>query len=70
MHLLLIEDSQVLQEAVSKGFHRQAVVLDVVGDGAEGLVLARNNPYDVLILDLMLPGLNGMSLLHKLRTSG
>ena len=70
MRVLLIEDSSVLQEALSKGFHRRGVALDVVGDGAEGLSLARNNPYDVLILDLMLPGLDGMSLLRELRGSG
>lgn len=70
MRVLLIEDSSVLQEALSKGFHRRGVALDVVGDGAEGLSLARNNPYDVLILDLMLPGLDGMSLLRELRGAG
>ncbi len=70
MRVLLIEDSQVLQEALSKGFSRQGVALDIVGDGAQGLSLARNNPYDVLILDLMLPGLDGMSILRALRESG
>lgn len=65
LRVLLIEDFQVLQEALSKGFLWQGVVLDVVGDGADGLVLAGNNPYDVLILDLMLPGRNGTRVLHK-----
>ena len=70
MRVLLIEDSVVLQEALAKGFARQGVALDVVGDGREGLSLARNNPYDVLVLDLMLPGMDGMAVLHELRASG
>jgi len=70
MRVLLIEDSPVLQEALAKGFSRQGVALDVVGDGAAGLALARNNPYDVLVLDLMLPGLDGMSVLRELRAAG
>ena len=70
MRVLLVEDSVVLQEALQKGFSRLGVALDVVGDGAEGLVLAKNNPYDVLILDLMLPGLDGLSVLRELRAAG
>ena len=70
MRVLIIEDSVVLQEALTKGFGSRGVAVDVVGEGREGLSLARNNPYDVLVLDLMLPGLDGMSILRELRASG
>jgi len=70
LRILLIEDSVPLQEALKKGFDRLGFALDCVGDGAAGLSLALHNPYDVLILDLMLPGLDGMSILSRLREQG
>lgn len=70
MRVLLVEDSPVLQEALVRGFSRKGIALDVVGDGQEGLTLASNNPFDVLVLDLMLPGMDGMSVLRALRKSG
>jgi DNA-binding response OmpR family regulator len=67
MRLLLVEDSQRLQRSIGAGLRRAGYALDVAGDGPTGLQLAENNPYDVIILDLMLPGLDGLSLLHRLR---
>jgi DNA-binding response OmpR family regulator len=70
MHLLLIEDSPRLQGALSKGFERAGYAVDVVGEGDRGLVFARRRIYDVIILDLMLPGLPGLELLRQLRQGG
>lgn len=67
MRLLLIEDSQRLQRSISAGLRRAGYAVDVIGDGADGLKLAESNSYDVIILDLMLPGLDGLSLLRRLR---
>jgi DNA-binding response OmpR family regulator len=67
MRLLLVEDSQRLQRSIGAGLRRAGYALDVAGDGPTGLQLAEDNPYDVIILDLMLPGLDGLSLLHRLR---
>jgi DNA-binding response OmpR family regulator len=67
MRLLLIEDSHRLQRSIGTGLRRAGYALDVVGDGGEGLKLAETNSYDVIILDLMLPGLDGLSLLQRLR---
>ncbi len=68
MHLLLIEDSLRLQASVGRGLRKAGYAVDITGDGNEGLWLARSNEYDTIILDLMLPGLDGLSLLRHLRT--
>ncbi|HEX4667741.1 MAG TPA: response regulator transcription factor [Chthoniobacterales bacterium] len=67
MHLLLIEDSPRLQRALGRGLRKAGYALDLTGDGEEGLWLAESNPYDVVILDLMLPRIDGLTLLRKLR---
>jgi DNA-binding response OmpR family regulator len=70
MRLLLVEDSQRLQRSIGAGLRRAGYALDVAGDGPDGLQLAETNPYDVIILDLMLPGLDGLSLLERLKQGG
>ena len=67
MHLLLIEDSPRLQASIGRGLRKAGYALDITGDGEEGLWLAQSTEYDTIILDLMLPKLDGMSLLRKLR---
>ena len=67
MHLLLIEDSPRLQASIGRGLRKAGYALDIASDGEEGLWLAQSTEYDTIILDLMLPKLDGMSLLRKLR---
>ncbi len=67
MHLLLIEDSTRLQTSVGRGLRKAGYAVDITGDGNEGLWLAQSNEYDTIILDLMLPGLDGLSLLRRFR---
>jgi DNA-binding response OmpR family regulator len=67
MRILLIEDSQRLQRALSTGLRKLGYAVDVTGDGNEGFWYATRNAYDAIILDLMLPNLDGLSLLRKLR---
>jgi DNA-binding response OmpR family regulator len=67
MRVLLIEDSERLRTAVQAGLSRSGFAVDAVGDGRTGLSYAANNPYDVVVLDLMLPGLDGLSVLRSLR---
>jgi DNA-binding response OmpR family regulator len=67
MRVLLVEDSLRLQTSVAHGLRRSGYAVDVTSDGEEGLWLAESNDYDVIILDLMLPGLDGMTLLKRLR---
>jgi DNA-binding response OmpR family regulator len=67
MRLLLVEDSQRLQRSIGTGLRRAGYALDVASDGPSGMQLAESNPYDVIILDLMLPGLDGLTILRRLR---
>ena len=67
MRVLLVEDSKLLQRSVTTGLRKAGYAVDVTGDGAEGLWYAESSPYDVIILDLMLPGLDGLTILQRLR---
>ena len=70
MHLLLVEDSRRLQASLGAGLRRCGFAVDLAIDGEAGLRYARHNRYDVIILDLMLPKLDGLSLLRQLRAEG
>jgi DNA-binding response OmpR family regulator len=67
MHVLMVEDSRRLQESISMGLRRCGYAVDVAGDGEAGLRYARHNRYDVIILDLMLPKIDGLTVLKRLR---
>lgn len=70
MRLLVVEDSRRLQRALKTGLTRAGYAVDMTGEGEEGLWLAENNDYDAIILDLLLPGRDGLSILRQLRKSG
>jgi len=70
VRILLIEDSKPLQRAVAAGLRKSGYAVDVSGDGEEGMWFAQSNDYDVIVLDLMLPRLDGISLLRRLRAEG
>ncbi|MCB1120378.1 MAG: response regulator transcription factor [Verrucomicrobiae bacterium] len=70
MKLLLIEDSKRLLRSLSHGLKKQGFSVDVAEDGRDGLDFAMYNAYDVILLDLMLPGIDGLTILRKLRASG
>src|SRR5262245_9353249 len=70
MRVLLVEDSTRLQASVGRALRRSGYAVDVAGDGVEGLSLASASDYDVIVLDLMLPGLDGLGLLRELRAQG
>ena len=67
MRVLVIEDERRMADALRVGLEAEGFAVDVAGDGVEGLWLARENPYDVLVLDLMLPGMSGHRLCTTLR---
>ncbi len=56
MRILLIEDDEKVSKAVSRGLEAEHLAVDTVGDGLEALDTARTGSYDLVILDLMLPG--------------
>jgi DNA-binding response OmpR family regulator len=70
VRVLLVEDSVRLQSAIGKALRKSGYAFDLSGDGEEGLWLAESNDYDVIILDIMLPKLDGLSLLRRLRKKG
>ena len=62
MKLLVVEDEVKLAEYLRKGLSTEGFVVDVANDGLEGLHLALDGEYDAIVLDRMLPGLDGMAL--------
>jgi DNA-binding response OmpR family regulator len=67
MRILLVEDSKRLQRSISRGLRKEGFKVDVTGEGNEGLWYVESFDYDVIILDLMLPGLDGLSILRTMR---
>jgi DNA-binding response OmpR family regulator len=67
MRLLLIEDDRKIASFITKGFKEAGFVIDKAYDGDSGLELAANFPYDAAIVDIMLPKLDGLSLIEELR---
>ena len=67
MRLPIVEDHERLRRWLRKGLKEADFVVDATGDGREGLWYAQSNTYDAIILDLMLPGLDGLSILRALR---
>jgi two-component system OmpR family response regulator len=67
MRALLIEDDRVIASFVVKGLKEGGFAVDHAADGEEGLRLARNGSYDIAIIDIMLPRLDGLSVVRSLR---
>ena len=69
MKILIIEDAEKTASFLKKGLTEKGYVVDVESNGQEGLILAQVNNYDLIILDVMLPQLDGWSILKELRAS-
>jgi two-component system response regulator PhoP len=67
MRILLVEDEVQLSESLAKQLRAQSFTVDIAGDGADGLFQATEYAYDLAIVDLGLPKLDGMSLIEKIR---
>jgi DNA-binding response OmpR family regulator len=70
MKVLLVEDYAPLARSLAQGLREAGYSVDVTGDGEEALALARANPFDALVLDVMVPGLDGLEILRRLRAAG
>ncbi len=70
MKALLVEDDQTTLEYIEKGFKEQGFTVDTATSGTDGLFLATSNEYDIVILDRMLPQMDGLTLLSALRATG
>ena len=67
MKVLVVEDDKKIAAFIRKGLEAQGLVVDACGNGDEGYLLATTRPYDALVLDIMLPGRDGLSILRNLR---
>lgn len=70
MHVLYVEDSITLRDSITRGLRREGYAVTAIGDGEEGLDAALVNEYDVIVLDVMLPGKSGFEILRELRNAG
>ncbi len=70
MRILLVEDDLDLAQFIRKGLKEEQYSVDFAADGEAGLELALGNPYDLVILDIMLPKLDGLTLCRRLRAAG
>lgn len=70
MKILVIEDDPTVGEYVKRGLEEQLWGVDLVSDGEEGEQRARSEAYDLIVLDMRLPGKSGMEVLHGLRARG
>lgn len=70
MRVLVVEDSNHLRRVIGAALKRIGFAVDLADNGENGLLLAEDNEYDVIILDIMLPRLDGLSILAKLRAKG
>jgi DNA-binding response OmpR family regulator len=68
--VLLIEDAKHLAEAIGQVFRQRNIVLDVASDGQTGLDYALTGEHDAIICDIMLPGVDGLTIVHTLRERG
>lgn len=67
MRILLVEDEEGVANFIKKGLIEEHYAVDLAVDGEEGRALAVANPYDLIILDIMIPGMNGIELCKEIR---
>jgi two-component system OmpR family response regulator len=70
MRLLVVEDEHRIAQALKEGLEQESYAVDVCHDGEDGYSTARADEYDLIILDVMLPGMDGFEVCKKLRTEG
>lgn len=70
MHILVVEDDGKVAEFVANGFRREGHVVTVARDGEEGLAAALDGRYDAAVMDVMLPKLDGIEIIRRIRAAG
>jgi DNA-binding response OmpR family regulator len=70
MRVLLVEDFEPLARSLAQGLREAGYAVDAAGDGEEALALGQTNPYDAILLDLMIPKVDGAAVLARLRSGG
>ena len=70
MNILIVEDDEKVAEFVSEGFRREGYAVTIARDGEEGLTAALNGDYAAAVMDIMLPKLDGLEVIRRIRTAG
>lgn len=70
MRVLVIEDEQKMADLIKRGLEEEGMLVQVAYDGETGLVAARSGEFDLIVLDLGLPGRDGLEVAHELRAAG
>lgn len=70
MRILIVEDEKKTADYLKKGLTEHGFTVDVASEGEDGLHLARSEAFDLIVLDVMLPGLSGWSIIKELRSEG
>jgi DNA-binding response OmpR family regulator len=70
MRILIVEDDAKMAELLRRGLSSEGHSVDIAGDGLKGLEMGQSLPFDVIVLDIMLPGLDGLSIARRLRSGG
>lgn len=70
MRILVVEDEHRIAQAIKEGLEQESYAVDVVYDGLEGYNTASNDDYDLIVLDVMMPEMNGYEVVKKLRDDG
>lgn len=70
MRILVVEDEHKIANALKKGLEQQSYAVDLAFDGQKGFIFATTEDYDLIILDLMLPEIDGLTVCRKLREKG
>ena len=70
MRVLVVEDEERLADGLRRGLEAEGFATDVAANGPDGLWMAREHPYDAIVLDIMLPGMNGYRVCATLREEG
>jgi two-component system OmpR family response regulator len=69
MQILVVEDERAMAELLKRTLQEEGHQVVLAGDGREGFEIARNSPFDVIVLDVMLPGMDGITVARRLRES-
>ncbi|MGN6426113.1 MAG: response regulator transcription factor [Leifsonia sp.] len=70
MRALLVEDDRAIRQALSEGLAAEGFVTETAADGVDGLWMAQEHDFDIVVLDIMLPGLSGWEVCRRLRATG
>jgi len=70
VRVLLVEDEPKMADVITRGLRRDGTAVDQAGSGEEGLALAATAPHDAIVLDVVLPGIDGFETCRRLRTRG